>query len=615
MFSSLSALRALLVAFFLSQSVLSLPPTVPLKRSIQDYADQLIYRNAATSALYCAVGIDGQTYAAQLDNHWGGLMVNSGSAQGALTPVPIGSWTLYASDNNGTVGFLGEEIGLEYYTISRWPSQWPQLGSSAGVGDARIGIDISNSNSPISKYLASQWPSPSYNWYYDILLIFELAAGTDQTTEIEIAGVFSAGTTLDWTSLLGISSSQVSQYGLPDLSGINQQPSIWLQPSGTFYIGNCIWANNQPHTIASQVPQTASGIIVAVIDVSTSWSYAPYEIVAGLYSGIPGAQYNSQATYGYYQIPCDAVLAFLIIIDGQNYSFTEASLITSNPWGDQCIGTIFTLGQAVSAAPSWDISIGIYLLSSFYYRTGIDPNTNQIYSKLLPLPSPNPGYSNSLWNWSNTTIQYSSSGSSSSSSNSGSGYSGSGYTSGSGSGYSGSGSNSGWGNNGGSGYQGSRSTTTTFTTVTHTVIGTTTVAWPPSGATGYSGSGFSGSGSGSGSGSSGSGLDAENLAVAGNAAQNETDENGNDLNLPHGSLADKLKHCSPAIIVLFVILAVGLVIGLITFFVLRRRNQKKPGGSAYSSVHFRDVHEPVNVPLYGAEEGESRYSDPYKDHQ
>ena len=53
----------------------------------------------------------------------------------------------------------------------------------------------------------------------------------------------------------------------------------------------------------------------------------------------------------------------------------------------------------------------------------------------------------------------------------------------------------------------------------------------------------SGSGSGSngysGSGYSGSGYDSENLAVAGNAA--ETDDQGNDLNLPHGSIVDKVR--------------------------------------------------------------------------
>ena len=79
-------------------------------------------------------------------------------------------------------------------------------------------------------------------------------------------------------------------------------------------------------------------------------------------------------------------------------------------------------------------------------------------------------------------------------------------------------------------------------------------------------------------------------------------------------VALQLKHCLPAIIVVVALAGLGLVIGLITCLVRRRRgNDGSARGSAYTTVHFKDVHEPVNAPLYGAEDGSSRYSDPYKD--
>ncbi|KAL7281511.1 hypothetical protein ACG7TL_004826 [Trametes sanguinea] len=855
MVSSFGALRALLVAALLSPA-LSLPhppAALPWKRNIQSYVDNMVYLDGSKSSLYCAVEANRQTYGGYLDNHWDAMIVKSDSSQGSTSQITVESVSVTVSSNHGTISFMGEDVEIDYYTTSQWPSQWPSIDSSAGVGAARIGVDITNSKSVMNQYLAKKWSNILDNWYYDLFLFYDWMNATAQKTEIDFAGIITTGSAFDWTAVLDISASDVKSWGLPDMSAIKNQPYIYLRNDGTFYIDDCLWVNGKQYTEKSKVSGTSSGSVVVDIHLTERWSYFPDDIVKALYGSVSGSKYYSQSNYGYYQIPCDTKITFWFTIGGVKYTVIEEALVAPNPWGDQCIGSIFTYGQS----SSWDITFGFQFLSSFYYRSGVSHSSNQPYAKLLPLPSPaqgSYGSSSDAWSWSKSGngMTYSDSGSgysgssySGSSSSSGSGYSGSsgssysgssgsGYSGSSGSGYQGSsgssqswgyqdgsyqsssayaasssyynggsgwnsgsgsggyngnngnngyqsssayaasstygsgsgsggyngwGSNngyqsssssayqasatfgsdygSGWGNNNGghNGYQSSStssayypsstygsgsgwnngnnynsgsnyqssqgsygngwgngggyqsqytpSTTTTFTTVTHTNIGTTTVAWPTSGSgsgysgsgsgysgsnsnsgsgysgsgysgsdsssgSGYSGSGYSGSDSesdsysysygysysdsesssystavsgyqgshysGSGSGYSGSGYANEDLKVAGNAAVDEKDENGNDLNLPHGSITDKLKHCLPAIIVVAALAGLGLVIGLITCLVRRRRNRDAPrGSSAYSTVHFKDVHEPVSVPLYGAEEGSSRYADPYKD--
>ncbi|KAI0358646.1 hypothetical protein OH77DRAFT_1518638 [Trametes cingulata] len=746
MFSSFSALRALLVAALCSP-VLSLPslPALSVKRSLQDYVDHLVYLDSSKSSLYSAVEAGQQTYGAYLDNHWGGLVMKSDKSSGSTSQITVESVSVTVSSNHGTIGFLQEDIEIDYYTTSQWPSSWPSIGGSSGVGAARIGIDITDSKSVMNQYLAGKYSKDLDNWYYDLFVFYDWMNATSQSVEIDFAGIITTGSTLDWTSVFDISANQVSQYGLPDLSSIKDQAYLYLRNDGTFYVDNCFWVNGQQVTVSSQVPKTSSSSVVVDIWLTQRWSMFPDAVVKALYGGLPGAKYYAQSTYGYYQFSCDAKFTFWFTIGGVKYAVNQEALMAPNPWGDQCIGSIFTKGQAVSAVPQYDIIFGFQFLSSFYYRAGVSHSSNQPYAKLLPLPEPSQGWSygssSGSWSWSSGSsgsgsggIQYSDSWNnggyktstaygSSPTYNSASGSGGSGYSSGNSgsdwnggssgsqnsgyqggnsgsqnsgyqggnsgswnggnsgssgsqnSGYQGGNSgNGGWnggyqggsqgsgyhssqnwngGNSGsGSGYQTSQnwnggqhqqqSTSTVFTTTTIVHVGTTTVGWPASStggygygsgsgsgsgsggyggsggsgyssaSNGYSGSGYSGSGSGSGSGYSGSGYQ-EDLAVAGNAA--ETDENGNDLNLPHGSIANQLKHCLPAIIIIAILVGLGAIGGLIACLVRRRRNRGSatPRPSAYSNLHDADTHGPVHVPLYGAEEGVSRYSDPYKD--
>ncbi|KAL4253316.1 hypothetical protein ABKN59_005102 [Abortiporus biennis] len=155
---------------------------------------------------------------------------------------------------------------------------------------------------------------------------------------------------------------------------------------------------------------------------------------------------------------------------------------------------------------------------------------------------------------------------------------------------------------------GTQSYTTTTVTYTHTP--TTTAYYGAN--TGYnSGSSYNQGGSYSqGSSSYGSG-DAKDLVAAGSLADDQP-----DLNLPSGSLADKLKHCAPAIIFGAIAFGILLIAGIITAVLISRKNKQAGGGpSAYRSLHVAESGPSTQkVPLYGAdEEFSSKYSDPYTD--
>ncbi|KAI0633580.1 hypothetical protein C8Q77DRAFT_1174556 [Trametes polyzona] len=634
--SRFGALRALSVAALVS-SALALPhlsaPAGLSKRSLQDYVDHLVYLDASKSSLYAAVEIGGQTYGATLDNHWGGLLVKSNLFSGSTSQINVEGVSVTVTKGHETIGFLQEDIEIDYYSTSQWPQSWPSIGSSAGVGYARVGMDITDPNSVINQYLAAKWSNILDNWYYDLLVFYDWqGAASSQSVEIDFAGIITTGSTLDWSSVFGIDAGEASKYGLPDLSSIKDQPYIYLRKDGTFYADKSFWANGKQVDVRSGVSQTPSESVVVEIDLTARFSTFPDAVVQALYGSLPGAKYFGHSNYGYWQFSCDAQPSFWFTIGGKKYEVTSEALVAPNPWGDKCVGSVFTRGHG-SASSQWDVVFGFQFLSSFYYRAGISHQSGQQpYMKLLPLPAPSDGWASSgnAWSWSNggSGLSYSDSASATAGGNKQGSWTAT-TSAWNGSPTYGADPSSAGGNGqytyGADGSKGTgRSTSTIFTTTTHTVIGTTTVAWPAGStgsssssgsSSGYSGSGSSSdegySGSGSGSGSGYADKDNVNLAV-GNVA--ETDADGNDLNLPHGSIAEQLKHCLPAIIVLAVVIALGTLGGVIACLVRRRRGGGGGAGpSAYRNLHDADTHGPVNVPLYGAEEGHSKYADPYQD--
>ena len=72
MSSSFRTLSALLVAASSCSLAFSVPSSgnALSKRSFADYVDNLIYLDANKSALYTALEIEDETYAAVIDNKW-----------------------------------------------------------------------------------------------------------------------------------------------------------------------------------------------------------------------------------------------------------------------------------------------------------------------------------------------------------------------------------------------------------------------------------------------------------------------------------------------------------------------------------------------------------------
>ena len=242
--------------------------------------------------------------------------------------------------------------------VTQWPSHLPRL-SYNGIESAYWGIDINNPMSPVFTYFDARWPNDTSKWYYDMVIFYDWL-NTESKVGIDFAGIIIAGQTVDWTKVLDITQQQADSYGLPKVDGINSQKQIWLNDDGTFNLDSTVWLNGQQTVINSTVPKTPSSKYVGDIYTNTRWSTYPDEVVNGLYN-VSGAKYFPDSTFGYYQLPCDSKVTFEFSIDGNKYSVAEDALIAKNPWGDQCIGSIFTKGQAVAAAPEWDAKIGFQL--------------------------------------------------------------------------------------------------------------------------------------------------------------------------------------------------------------------------------------------------------------
>ncbi|KAI1795540.1 hypothetical protein LXA43DRAFT_970466 [Ganoderma leucocontextum] len=569
MFSSFRALRALLVLASVWSPVLSFPTTTPAgisaralsKRNIGDYIDNLIYLDANKTSIYSAISINAQTYAAVLDNHWSGLLVYGDKFNGSTASehnITVEGVTIDVEDGRETIGILEEDVTLEFFHVTQWPSHLPHL-SYNDIESAYWGLDINNPMSPIYTYFDARWPSDQSKWYYDIVIFYDWLSD-ESKVGIDFAGIMVSGQTVDWTKVLDITQQQADSYGLPNLDGINSQKEISLNPDGTFNLDSTVWLNGQQTTVNSTVPNTPSGKYVGDIYTNTRWSTYPDEVVNGLYN-ISGSKYFPDSTFGYYQIPCDAKVSFEFSIDGVKYQVAEDALIAKNPWGDQCIGSIFTKGQAVAAVPEWDAKIGFQLLSSFYFRAGMNQTSDEPYYKLLSLPAPT---------WEGYT-SYDFPGSASTTSTGQSGYS-----------------------SAASGYSGSVTTDAGTSTVSPISAPTSSPGNTYStGASTVSPSTVSGS----------SGVPA--TQIAGNLADTGDSSSTND---------DYWKHRAELFEILMIVFAslFGLTaIGSIVMCV-RGRGGGKAQPSAYRSIHETES-SGTHAPLYGAEGGQSRYADPYHD--
>lgn len=118
--------------------------------------------------------------------------------------------------------------------------------------------------------------------------------------------------------------------------------------------------------MTSQVPSWSQGTIAGILDLTLRWSIMPTAIVEGLYGSLSGAKSYQYSNYKYWEIPCDSQLSALILsIDGHNYYIDATALVVPNPWGEQCIGSLFSGGYSSGSSVAYDVVLGFQICAYF----------------------------------------------------------------------------------------------------------------------------------------------------------------------------------------------------------------------------------------------------------
>ena len=88
---------------------------------------------------------------------------------------------------------------------------------------------------------------------------------------------------------------------------IDQTPAIptWptKQPKRWNVLLEAVLVGPKPVTVTSKIPNAPVNRAVVLLDTGTSYTYAPPEVCEAIYSGVPGAKYDS--TSRLWLIPCD----------------------------------------------------------------------------------------------------------------------------------------------------------------------------------------------------------------------------------------------------------------------------------------------------------------------
>lgn len=228
-----------------------------------------------------------------------------------------------------------------------------------------MGWDITYSKSPIYQYLSATTQGNQDKWYYDLLQLWDWQANSTSTSAIEFEGIIVVSETLSWDAI-GISEADVAKYMLPPLSDINNMPAIPVRSDGRFSIDTTAWVGANAVTVKSQVPSWSAGSLAGAVDLTNRWSIMPASIADALYGSLSGAKSYQYSNYKYWQIPCDSKLSALTIsIGGQNYFVVASALVASNPWGDQCIGSLFSGGFSSSYTAAYDVVFGFQFCAYF----------------------------------------------------------------------------------------------------------------------------------------------------------------------------------------------------------------------------------------------------------
>ncbi|GJE92770.1 acid protease-like protein [Phanerochaete sordida] len=541
--------------------------------NIQQYAENIIIVKDDLPGLLLEIDVGDNEVLVQVDLGSSDLFVggqlngadkwNASTAQ-ALEDYPFFMDPISPSGNilETTVSIGGKSAEQTFIFNAQNPftelsEAFPQLPAVGVLGLGPTGASaihsvLPNSHSPLDALLLVNASSPYVTFFF---LGSELAYGSSDPVP---AGFFSVGAPVDLPALL----PTVNGVAPPDLSGIHTQPAIPLGALNTFPLAQ-ILHGGQDIPLTSTAGATSGA--VAVLATTTPFNVVPAGVARAIYGGVPGAALDAQT--GLWHVPCGTPLVVQLVLAQRTVVLQNDSVVIHAPGTAQCVGSFV---GAQTADSNWDVALGTTFLENAYVLLGYaDTGLTQPILRVLPYAdiAGAQAYDAAL----------------------GAGLGMGGALS----------------PNSSAPDPAAQGASTRFTTVTVTHT-PTTVVWLGSPTPDAVSSTPSASVSASASASASAGdkfagaLDVEPSASASGTP-----------NGPSGSVADQLKHCLPAIIVLAVVAALFLV-GAVVYCVVARRRRSGVRESAYTNIHYAEGGAQQRA-LYGHDEDATKYADPYHD--
>lgn len=180
---------------------------------------------------------------------------------------------------------------------------------------------------------------------------------------------------------------------LPPVDSTDQHWQVLLDANGI------IGPDGNPIQVQTVVQSTSNqNQLTAIFDTGYSFPQVPQAVSDAIYSGVPGASFQTVSGLGdIWIIPCDAEINVTFIIGGQKYPIhpldTNSDDAWANPDGITCVGAFQPSSSSASA--DYDMILGTSFLRNVYllvdYGDFVDGNTNTTaapYVQLLSTTDP-----------------------------------------------------------------------------------------------------------------------------------------------------------------------------------------------------------------------------------
>ena len=206
-----------------------------------------------------------------------------------------------------------------------------------------------SADSLVARILAEDGIEP----YWTLLINpLEDDRGTDQS----FGGVLTIGELVNLSQIFNISSDDLKNNGVPDLTQIANYPVLnnkGVVDEVSYYIlvDSISWGNSSA-TLKSSVPGTPDGKISAYLDSTDPWIYAPYSITEELYKNLEGATYAKDT--GLWHVKCTE-LTISFTIAGKVYPISPLTAL-GHIEGYDCVGNVSRIRSPVPDALAYGSS-------------------------------------------------------------------------------------------------------------------------------------------------------------------------------------------------------------------------------------------------------------------